>query len=270
MIKQKDFIEKLKVFGLNSYEAKIWVALLSRGVSSAGELSDISNVPRSRSYDVLESLEKKGFIVMKIGKPIKYIAVPPNEVLERVKQKVKEDAERRAKNYEKLKGSEVLNELSLLHDKGVDLIEPTDLTASFRGRSKVYDQILLMLKEAEEEFILVTTEEGITRKADYLLRAFKKASERGVKIKIAAPLKGELSDSIKLLSKYAEIRSIKNIEARFAIADGKEITFLLFDDEEIHPSYDVGVWVNTPFFASAVSNLFDLAWKEMNKIKIKN
>jgi sugar-specific transcriptional regulator TrmB len=62
MIMQKDFIEKLKVFGLNSYEAKIWVALLSRGVSSAGELSDISNVPRSRSYDVLESLEKKGFI----------------------------------------------------------------------------------------------------------------------------------------------------------------------------------------------------------------
>ena len=59
MIMQKDFIEKLKIFGLNSYEAKIWVALLSRGVSSAGELSDISNVPRSRSYDVLESLEKK-------------------------------------------------------------------------------------------------------------------------------------------------------------------------------------------------------------------
>jgi sugar-specific transcriptional regulator TrmB len=127
-----------------------------------------------------------------------------------------------------------------------------------------------MLKEAEEEFILVTTEEGITRKADYLLRAFKKASERGVKIKIAAPLKGELSDSIKLLSKYAEIRSIKNIEARFAIADGKEITFLLFNDEEIHPSYDVGVWVNTPFFASAVADLFDLAWKELEIIKLKN
>ena len=56
---------------LNLYEVKIWTALLSRGVSTAGELSDIANVPRSRTYDVLESLEKKGFIIMKLGKPIK-------------------------------------------------------------------------------------------------------------------------------------------------------------------------------------------------------
>ncbi|HIJ10966.1 TPA: TrmB family transcriptional regulator, partial [Candidatus Woesearchaeota archaeon] len=46
-------------FDLNLYEVKLWTALLSRGVSTAGELSDIADVPRSRSYDVLESLEKK-------------------------------------------------------------------------------------------------------------------------------------------------------------------------------------------------------------------
>ena len=86
MIVQTDFLNRLRDFGLNSYESKLWVALLSRGISTAGELSDIANVPRSRSYDVLESLEKKGFIVIKIGKPIKYIAVPPEEVLERVKK----------------------------------------------------------------------------------------------------------------------------------------------------------------------------------------
>ena len=270
MIMQKDFIEKLKVFGLNSYEAKIWVALLSRGVSSAGELSDISNVPRSRSYDVLESLEKKGFIVMKIGKPIKYIAVQPNEVLERVKQKVAKEAEEQAKNLDTLKGSDVLEELSLLHNKGVDLVEPTDLTASFRGRNRVYDQILLMLKEAEEEFILVTTEEGLIRKAEYLARAFKKAKDRGVTIKIAAPIDKNADDAIKLLSPYAEIKNLQNVRARFAIADGKEIAFLLFDDGEIHPSYDVGVWVNTPFFAGAVQELFDLAWKTLSVVSVKN
>ena len=55
MLMQKDFFNKLKDFGLNTYEARLWTALLSRGVSTAGELSDISNVPRSRTYDVLES-----------------------------------------------------------------------------------------------------------------------------------------------------------------------------------------------------------------------
>src|SRR3989338_8394310 len=105
MIVQKGFLTKLKDFGLNSYESKLWTALLSRGISTAGELSDIANVPRSRSYDVLESLEKKGFIVMKLGKPIKYIAVPPEEVLERVKKKVKEDTDKQINIIESLKNS---------------------------------------------------------------------------------------------------------------------------------------------------------------------
>lgn len=163
-----------------------------------------------------------------------------------------------------------MDELSLLHNKGVDLVEPTDLTASFRGRNRVYDQILLMLKEAEEEFILVTTEEGLIRKAEYLARAFKKAQERGVTIKIAAPIDSKADDAVKLLSPYAEIKNIKDVRARFAIADGKEITFLLFDDGDIHPTYDVGVWVNTPFFAGAVSELFHLAWNALEVVNVKN
>jgi len=81
MIVKEDFLNKIRsLFSLNLYEARIWTALLSRGVSTAGELSDIGNVPRSRAYDVLESLEKKGFIIMKLGKPIKYLAVEPKEV----------------------------------------------------------------------------------------------------------------------------------------------------------------------------------------------
>src|SRR5512137_2468781 len=87
MIVRDEFLSKLRrYFGLNLYEAKVWTALLSRGVSTAGELSNIADVPRSRTYDILESLEKKGFIVMKIGKPIKFVALKPEEVIERVKR----------------------------------------------------------------------------------------------------------------------------------------------------------------------------------------
>ncbi len=108
MIVKDEFLSKLRrYFSLNLYEVKIWAALLSRGVSTAGELSDIADVPRSRSYDVLESLEKKGFVVMKLGKPIKYIAVAPTEVLEIVKKNVKVDSQERIKRLESLKGTDV-------------------------------------------------------------------------------------------------------------------------------------------------------------------
>ena len=110
MLIQSDLIKKIKDFGLNSYEAKIWTALLSRGVSSAGELSDISNVPRSRTYDVLESLEKKGFIIMKLGKPIKYMAIPPTEVIKVIKKRIREDSVKQELQMEELKNSNRLPE----------------------------------------------------------------------------------------------------------------------------------------------------------------
>src|SRR3989337_2734829 len=107
MILQRELLNKLKDFGLNNYESKLWAALLARGVATAGELSDIANVPRSRSYDVLESLEKKGFVIMKLGKPIKYIAVPPHEVVERVKKQISEEAKENVKRLTDLRNTDV-------------------------------------------------------------------------------------------------------------------------------------------------------------------
>ena len=87
MIVKDEFLGRLrKIFDLNLYEVKVWTALLSRGTSTAGELSTISDVPRSRTYDILESLEKKGFIVMKLGKPIKFVAINPKKLLKELRK----------------------------------------------------------------------------------------------------------------------------------------------------------------------------------------
>ena len=124
--------------------------MFSRGVSTGGELSDIANVPRSRSYDVLESLEKKGFVVMKLGKPIKYLAVPPKEVLERVKKNVSDEAKERIGRLEDLKKTEVINELNTLHTQVVELVEPADLLGSLKGRHNLYNHLELTIRNAEK------------------------------------------------------------------------------------------------------------------------
>ena len=93
---QKQTLQELRErFKLNIYEVKIWTSLLSRGIAAASELADISGVPRSRCYDVLESLEKKGFIIMKVGKPIKYIAVEPEAIVDRVKKAYRKKLKRK-------------------------------------------------------------------------------------------------------------------------------------------------------------------------------
>ncbi len=263
MLMQTEFIKKIKDFGLNSYEAKIWTALLSRGVSSAGELADISNVPRSRTYDVLESLEKKGFIMMKLGKPIKYMAISPNEVLERVKKKIKEESVRQEKTMDELKGSKILDELTSLHTQGIELVEPTDLMSSLKGRDNIYNQIELMIKDAKKSVLIITSSEGLIRKIEHMKKTLKKASDNGVKIKIAVPLTKETKAAADELKGIAEVRNITNIKARFVIVDDDQLTFMMMDDATVHPSYDVGIWVNTKLFATALKELFELSWKEM-------
>lgn len=260
MVVGKDFLTKVKAFGLNSYEAKLWTALLSRGVSTAGELSDIADVPRSRTYDVLESLEKKGFIIMKLGKPIKYLAVDPKEVITRVQTSIQKDANVQLGMIDELKESDVLTELSLLHNQGVDAINPTDYSGSFRSRDSSYDHLEAMFKSAETSITIVTTEEGLKRKISYFAKTLEKAAKRGVKVRIAAKINDK-----KVLDAVKDFAEIKNtdLNSRFIIIDGKELMFMIMNDEEVHPSYDVGIWVNAPFFSSALENLFELAWKEM-------
>ena len=192
MIIKEEFLSRLrKIFDLNLYEARVWTALLSRGVSTAGELSNISDVPRSRTYDILESLEKKGFIVMKIGKPIKFVALKPEEVVERVKRNLVVDANEKSKRLDQLKGDDVLTELGSLFSNGIKFVEPSDLSGSLRGRQNMYNHLDMMIRGAEKNITLVTTADGLNRKFEALMPAFEKAKKRGVNIRIAAPITEE-------------------------------------------------------------------------------
>ena len=124
MLAKQNFLQELKdYFKLNIYEVKIWTALLSRGIASAAELADISGVPRSRCYDVLESLEKKGFIIMNIGKPIKYIAVQPDAIVDRLKRDLEDEAEKQEEFVENIKQTDTFKELEILHNTSVKHID---------------------------------------------------------------------------------------------------------------------------------------------------
>ncbi len=264
MIVKDDFLAKLRQhFALNLYEVRIWTALLSRGVSTAGELSDIGNVPRSRAYDVLESLEKKGFVVMKLGKPIKYLAVNPVEVVERVKKFVRLDAEERVGRLEKLRETDVLRELNLLHKQGIEFVEPSDLSGAIRGRHNLYTHMELLVKNAKKSVTFMTTNKGLVRKVEAMKSELERLSKKGVKIRIAAPITKENESAVRDVMKFAEVRDNKAVNARFCVIDDKEFMFMMLDDEQVHPTYDVGVWVNTPFFATALTNLFDACWKNL-------
>ena len=256
MIIQPELLNKLKDFGLNSYESKIWVALLSRGVSTAGELSDIANVPRSRSYDVLESLEKKGFVILKLGKPIKYLAVAPNEVIERVKKKINQEALSKLKILNEVKSANILDELNLLYKQGIKSVTPFDLSGVIRGRNNLYNHMESMIKKAKKSIYISTTDQGLVRKLNSFKTHLKKAKDNKITIKIAAPITKQNLTIIKKINPSAQIKNINN-NTRFCIIDGKEVLIMLSDDKDVHPTYDSGVWINAPNFATHLEEMFN-------------
>jgi HTH-type transcriptional regulator, sugar sensing transcriptional regulator len=273
MIVDGEFLSRLrKIFDLNLYEVKVWTSLLSRGVSTAGELSNISDVPRSRTYDILESLEKKGFIVMKLGKPIKFIALKPEEVIERVKKNLVTHAYEKAKRLDGIKKNEVLGELTNLYTQGIEFVEPADMSGSIKGRQNVYNHLDMMLKNAKKDVVVVTTAEGLNRKIEALKSTIEKARKRGVIVKVAAPITADNYKVAKELSKVADVRALSKEQGRFAIVDGEQMMFMLLDDKTVHPNYDVGVWLASEFFAKSLGHMFVSAWKDftpLNKVKIK-
>jgi len=272
MIVNGEFLSRLrKIFDLNLYEVKVWASLLSRGVSTAGELSNISDVPRSRTYDILESLEKKGFIVMKLGKPIKFIALKPEEVIDRVKRNMIKIASDKAKRLDEIKGGDVLTELADLYTNGIKYVEPADLSGSLRGRQNIYNHLDMMIKNAKKNAVIITTAEGLNRKLEALKPSLEKAKRKGVTVRIAAPINKDNYKIAKELSKFAEVRALNKPHGRFAIVDDDQLMLLLLDDKTVHPNYDVGVWLTSDFFAKSLAQLVSTSWKDfkpLSKVKV--
>ncbi|MEK6852740.1 MAG: helix-turn-helix domain-containing protein [Nanoarchaeota archaeon] len=252
MIVKQELIRSIKDhFDLNIYETKVWVALLSKGIVTAGETAELSGVPRSRTYDVLESLEKKGFAVVKIGKPIKYIAVEPSVIIEKMKSNVMYDAQEKVKTLANLKGTKEYEELEQLHKTGISPIKVEEISGFIKGKSNAIARIRELFANASKEIAIYTSALDFEKKARVLAQLIGDAQKRNLKVKIA--LSGEPEHVKKINIKY-------NIKARHAehkgkcfIADKTEILFTITPESAEEEN---SIWLKAPFFTESLDSLF--------------
>ena len=227
MIMESENFKKVKALGLNTYEVKIWTALLSRGVSTAGELSDIANVPRSRSYDVLESLEKKGFVVMKLGKPIKYLAVAPKEVLERVKKQIEAKTKIHISGINENSFTNMIKDLQKSYDKTQ---KDADTIAVLKGPN-LQRHILFLSSNARKDIVVAQT-----NKNDSVYSA--------------------LADE----SKNKNINLLKhNAGFRLLLFDQDDSIVIPISEDDVHPDYNFGLWIKNRELNSFFKNLIRFA-----------
>ncbi|MBI4162573.1 MAG: TrmB family transcriptional regulator [Candidatus Aenigmarchaeota archaeon] len=274
MVASSKALDALKTIGLNKYERNLWVALLSRGASTAGELSDISNVPRSRCYDVLESLAERGFVIIQPGKPIKYVAVKPVEAMDRLKKKINEEATDMNSRIDRLSKSDTIRELEKVHKESIKTLRPEDMTGALKGRYAMHQQIESMFKKAKKSVKIMTTDTGLKELEENHLNVLKKAAASGVKIQIAAHMSKDSSESAKSLSKVAQVKDIADVEVlekaqgRLFIVDGNEFVLGLTDDLKTHPTQDVAFWTQGSHAAENMFEpFFEIVWKNGKALK---
>ncbi len=253
MVNKQDLIKKVKYhFALNIYESKVWVALLSKSIASVGEIAEMSGVPRSRVYDVLESLEKKGFAVAKLGKPVKFIAVKPAVVIERMKNNLMKEANERVNGLANIRNSLDYKELENLYTNGIKPIQVEDLTSSIKGRSNIYAHMKDLISGAQKEVVLISTLDALKRKSSFLKPLFEKLKEKDVSISVATndteDLKGLMNLSRQLGVQVKKTRA----NARMLIVDNARMLVTITPDNS--DESDVAISMNSPFFARTISN----------------
>ena len=207
--------KSLEKIGLTSYETKTYTSLLKNGELTASDLSTKSGVPYSKIYEVLGTLEEKGWIGSDDGRPTKYFAKSPNTGLQTTKHKAETDF---SKN-EKI----ILNDLGPLYEK-TGVTERPDIWV-VTGTMNIATKILEMIDSCRKEVLIAIPKAGeeLVKQALPKLRLL---YDKGVKITILTSDKFD-KDIIKGLNRVATLKIKKGLFGGGIITDKQYVVILL-------------------------------------------
>ena len=165
--------KSLEKIGLTSYEIRTYTSLINSGELNASELSNKSGVPYSKIYEVLGTLEEKGWISSDESRPTKYIAKSPTTALETTKQNVDTEF---SNNQNK-----ILTELIPLYEKSGTSEKPDIWFIS--GAMNIVSKIMEMVENCRKEVMIAVPQAGeeIVKQA---LPKLRQLHDKGIEITI--------------------------------------------------------------------------------------
>lgn len=76
----------LKQLGLTGYESRAYSILLARSPLTAEKISSLAKIPLPRVYDTMNSLAKRGLVIVSKTRPQTFRAVSPNKMINLLKE----------------------------------------------------------------------------------------------------------------------------------------------------------------------------------------
>ncbi len=250
--------EMLTQYGFSDEEAETYIFLAAIGPASAGTVAKRFNYNRMKAYRLLKSLEEEGLVHSIVGRPVRYVVVPIEEIVE----KRIEEASKRLSELEESRSTVI---------EGISGLEARELREDeeprfrmYQGRQRVYELLASMCDRAENELSLITTPQDLLRLSlwGFDERCYN-MSEAGKRVRLLTTVNKENLHDIEELSKKIEVSHIAiPTPLRFAVIDQEEtLSSVAMDDSmSMTTQNDKGLWTNSQSFVSTMKTFYDALW----------
>jgi len=246
----------LERIGLTSYEIKTYSALLKTGQINASDLSQKSGVPYSKIYEVLGTLEEKGWIGSDDSRPTQYFAKSPATAIETTKQNLEAEFKKNE--------SVIVKELTPLYEQSGTSERPDIWVLS--GVVNIASKILEMVDSCRNEVMVAIPKvaEDLAKEALPKLRLL---HDRGVDITILVS-EDVNSETLKSLSRVANVKIKKGLFGGGIISDKRYVVILLGEDLGTSSSAEaVAIWADHSGLAGFAREYFEYLLKESKDVK---
>lgn len=145
----EDAVETLQQLGLKEYESRCFVGLSRLSTATAKELSEVTDVPRTRVYDAIRVLEAEGLVEVQHSSPQKFRAVPLDEALSTFRASYETRVDRLRATLE-----------------GIDTLESRDDASAqevwaIADERAIANRTAELIADAEEEVVLVVGDDSL-------------------------------------------------------------------------------------------------------------
>lgn len=244
---------------LTKYESSAYVALLTKEEISPSELAKASGVPRSRAYDVLRTLVRKGLATERLQKPLRYAAVDPRIGLYSLSAQIEEDAK---SNFAKKRAvvGVLTDELGTIYEN-FRYMTGSEQKVSV-GTTSSWKQLESLKAQTQNEYVGVSLSATVPPYSIFAQE--EKMLERGIKMKLIRPFPAEIRRRhidwyLRLMRKGFEIRSSEDIEFSFDISDATS-SIIWLNDRADHPPTEA-VWFQHVPLARILRENFEMLWR---------
>ena len=215
---QEQSIELLQQLGLKEYEAKSFVALSRLTEGTAKEISDISDVPRTRVYDSIRVLEGKGLVEIHHSNPKQFRAVSVDEAVDILESEYLGRIERLKANLEELEPAGMEEETEITHE-----------VWALSGGAAIEARTEQLVTDADRELIMILGHEDTLTEG--LIEAMQTADGRGVSL-IVGTVSEMIRNSLQQAVPQAEvfISELEWLNSAPAQGDETQINRLLLVD----------------------------------------